>query len=59
MTAGRKAKESVVMSVPAPLGGWNARDALGEMEETDAVILQNMFPLTTQVIARFGYTCTV
>ena len=27
------------VSVPAPVGGWNARDALADMPETDAVIL--------------------
>jgi hypothetical protein len=42
--------------VPAPTGGWNARDVLAEMPPTDAVALQNWFPGTTSVNARFGYT---
>ena len=47
---------AVTASLPAPVGGWNARDALGEMEPTDAVSLTNMFPSTTSVNLRFGYT---
>lgn len=42
-------------SIPAPLGGWNARDALGEMDEKDAVSLINMMPATTSVNLRFGH----
>lgn len=47
---------SISASIPAPVGGWNARDALGEMEATDAVTLTNMFPRTTSVDLRFGNT---
>lgn len=47
---------AVTQSIPSPVGGWNARDALGEMEPTDAVTLTNMFPGTTSVNLRFGYT---
>lgn len=47
---------AVTASIPAPVGGWNARDALGEMDPTDAVILTNMFPSTTQVQVRFGHS---
>lgn len=43
-------------SIPAPVGGWNARDALGEMAPTDAVILTNWFPTPSDVIQRYGYT---
>lgn len=48
--------KAVTASIPSPVGGWNARDALGEMDEKDAVTMTNMFPSTTNVIARFGYT---
>ena len=41
-------------SVPAPIGGWNARDALAEMSPTDAPILQNWFPAPTYVQLRQG-----
>lgn len=43
-------------SLPAPTGGWNARDALGEMAPIDAVYLQNWFPATSDVIMRLGYS---
>ncbi|MGB0697736.1 MAG: hypothetical protein ACPGOY_18955 [Rhodospirillaceae bacterium] len=42
-------------SVPPPVGGWNARDALAEMPASDAVILENWFPGTDSVKLRRGY----
>jgi len=45
-----------VDSVPAPLGGWNARDALSSMDPMDAVIMQNIFPTTSNVELRGGST---
>ena len=47
---------AVTASLPAPVGGWNARDALGEMDPTDAVTLTNVFPSTTTCNVRFGHT---
>lgn len=44
------------VSLPAPVGGWNARDSLGAMAATDAVMLQNWFPATTECVVRNGYT---
>lgn len=44
------------VSLPAPVGGWNARDSLAEMPPTDAVIMNNWFPLTTECMLRKGYT---
>ena len=41
-------------SIPAPIGGLNARDALANMPETDAVILDNIFPQPTWVELRKG-----
>ena len=43
-------------SVPAPIGGWNARDSLANMQPTDAVQLINFFPTPTAVTLRKGYT---
>lgn len=43
-------------SIPAPTGGWNARDALGSMPLTDAVHMVNFFPTTSDVVLRKGYT---
>lgn len=47
---------SRVVTLPAPVGGWNARDALGAMAPTDAVYLVNWFPGTSSVEVRSGYT---
>lgn len=41
--------------VPAPIGGWNARDSWASMKETDAVLLENWFPTNGSVISRKGY----
>lgn len=49
-------QSSLSRSVAAPLGGWNARDALGEMDKLDAVTLENWWPGTSDVILRKGYT---
>lgn len=44
-----------VASVPAPIGGWNARDSIANMEVTDAVELTNLFPSVNNVVLRPGY----
>lgn len=44
-----------LQSYPAPLGGWNARDALADMKPTDAIVLNNWFPRTSYVEIRGGY----
>ncbi len=44
------------VTIPSPVGGWNARDSLSEMAPTDAVSLTNWFPLTTECMLRLGYT---
>ena len=44
------------VSLPAPVGGWNARDSIADMPKDDAVELINYFPDTTTVKLRFGYT---
>lgn len=45
-----------VASLPAPVGGWNARDSIANMEETDAVTMVNMFPSTSNVVLRGGFS---
>lgn len=45
-------------SIPAPIGGVNARDALANMPETDAIILDNFFPQPTWVELRNGKKTT-
>jgi len=44
-----------VVSVPAPVGGWNARDALDAMAPEDAVRLDNWFPGQGSVALRRGF----
>jgi hypothetical protein len=41
-------------SIPAPIGGLNAKDALANMPETDAVIIDNFFVQPTWVEVRNG-----
>ena len=43
------------VSLPAPTGGWNARDGLTAMGPLDAVTLTNWFPATTECVLRSGY----
>lgn len=43
-------------SVPPPVGGLNARDALADMDPADALILDNFFPEPNYVSIRRGYT---
>lgn len=42
-------------SVPAPVGGLNARDSIADMPPTDALILENINPNTTDCSLRLGY----
>lgn len=41
-------------SVPAPTGGWNAKDPLANMRADQAIRLDNFFPRTDDVILRPG-----
>jgi hypothetical protein len=49
-------RRAYTASLPAPIGGWNARDSLAEMNPLDAVQLVNFFPTPTDVTMRKGYT---
>lgn len=53
---GKAARNQVVKttSIPAPVGGLNARDAMANMPETDAVTLENWFPTPTSLELRSG-----
>lgn len=42
-------------TLPAPIGGLNARDSVSNMRAEDAVLLENWFPRSTDVITRGGY----
>ncbi|MBI1425783.1 MAG: hypothetical protein GC149_20345 [Gammaproteobacteria bacterium] len=50
-----RSQEAKSKSVPPPVGGWNARDALDQMKEHDAVLMDNWFPRQNDVIMRRGY----
>lgn len=50
-----RAQISGSMSYPAPVGGWNARDALAAMKPTDAITLENWYPRTSYCEIRGGY----
>lgn len=46
--------KSITKSVPAPVGGVNARDALASMPPTDAIVMDNWFPNPSYVAVRNG-----
>jgi hypothetical protein len=48
------ARKARIASVPAPVGGLNARDAYADMPPTDAVVMENMFPMPSYVMPRNG-----
>jgi len=52
MANGRRIANTVTF--PAPVAGWNARDALANMGKQDAVILDNFVPKNTEVVLRAG-----
>jgi hypothetical protein len=57
MTVDRRyLKTSREQSVPPPVGGWNRRDSLRSMRATDAVKLENWFPLQSECITRPGFS---
>ena len=51
-----KPQSSQPITIPAPVGGWNARDPISAMPPTDAVEMINWFPSTSDVGTRNGYS---
>lgn len=49
-------RRATTTSMASPIGGWNARDSLANMQPLDAVQLINFFPTPTDVTLRKGYT---
>lgn len=43
-------------TIPAPVGGWNARDSWADMPANNAITLDNWFPDTSQVFLRNGHS---
>lgn len=52
--APQKQQTSAVMTYPAPVAGWNARDALADMKPNEAIALENWFPGTSYCEIRGG-----
>lgn len=50
-----RSQKAAALPVPAPVGGLNARDALANMPNTDASVLENMFPYVDRVETRAGF----
>jgi hypothetical protein len=55
-----RVQRAQIGAIPAPTGGWNARDALSAMDPADAVSLVNWIPDLGAVGVRPGYSsyCT-
>ena len=51
-----KAPTSSSVSTPAPVKGWNAKDALADMDPDYAVTLDNFFPNLTDCELRAGFS---
>ncbi len=51
-----RATRSGTISIPAPYGGWNQRDAWDDMSPVDAIELDNWFPTHNRVESRKGFT---
>lgn len=51
----RKSPTYSSVSIPAPVKGWNAKDALANMDQEFAITLDNVFPNLTDVEVRSGY----
>jgi hypothetical protein len=49
-------RRALTASLPSPIGGWNARDSLAEMNPLDAVEMVNFYPTPTEVTLRKGYS---
>lgn len=58
LTKPRRRKQTQVRSksVPAPVGGWNARDSTADMDPLDAILLDNWYPEAEKVSMRNGHS---
>lgn len=52
----KKRQTAKIVTSPAPIGGWNVKDPLPQMKPIDAVVLDNMFCLPSELMIRKGYT---
>jgi len=56
MTRVAQRQNASSVSIPSPVGGWNARDSIADMNPVDAVTLENWFPRTGDVLLRKGHS---
>lgn len=54
--APHRQQKVAVHSLPAPVGGWNARDSVDEIPDDDAIVLDNLYPGFGKVSTRRGFT---
>jgi hypothetical protein len=52
---GMRQRQAQEVHIDAPIGGWNTRDSIDNMEPTDAVVLDNWIPDLGYVKSRPGY----
>jgi len=52
----QRARSSIRSPTPAPFGGWNTRDDVGNMPAEDAEVLDNWLPDVNSVKPRKGFT---
>ena len=52
----RQRQDAISKSLPAPVGGWNKRDAAADMDARDAIDMINWVPGATDVGVRYGYS---
>lgn len=50
-----RANTATTRLVAPPVGGWNTRDAFAAMPDGDALLLDNWFPRSRDVVLRRGY----
>ncbi len=56
VTARQRVRSSFRSPTPAPIGGWNTRDEVGNMPIADAEVLDNWLPDVNSLKPRKGYT---
>ena len=50
----KRARVSHIISRPAPVKGWNARDPIADLEPDEAITLENFYPSASDVMLRKG-----
>ncbi|CAB4155375.1 hypothetical protein UFOVP671_3 [uncultured Caudovirales phage] len=56
ITKANRGNRARIVSIPAPVGGWNARDPLPNMKPEEAVSLENFYCTPYDVMVRYGYS---